>query len=106
MAAAYDVSNFNPFTPGAPLAPFETLLVRAEAYRSPAGHHLQVRQYGGNFDEGENLVSMDLPIEGGGRSRAIDLDECATLLGHAGWRVTGQWTRSDRGSIEAPVEPI
>lgn len=106
MADVYPPSTFNPFTPLASLEPFSEPLVRAEWCRSPEGHHLQVRQYMGNFDEGENLVTLDLPYEAGGFRHDFDLAICEASLREAGWLVTGPWTRGDRGGLDAPVTPL
>lgn len=98
----FPLSDFNPLTPGMPLEPFSRPLVRAEAYNSPDGLHLQVRQYGGHFDEGENLLFLTLPTPRGEVRPTV----CEVALHAAGWRVTGPWTRGDRGGLDAIVTAL
>jgi len=92
--------HFSPFTPGASLAPFDAPLVRAEWFRCPEASYLQVRQYSGNFDVGENLLFVP------GLSRTFDRALCQALLRDAGWAFAGPWTKGDRGGLEAPVAAL
>ncbi|MET9319198.1 hypothetical protein ABZX75_03220 [Streptomyces sp. NPDC003038] len=95
-------SDFTPFTRGMPLEPFSRLLVRAEAYCGPDGLHLHVRQYGGHFDEGENLLYLKLPAPRG----EVRPELCEAALHAAGWSVTGPWTRGGRGGLDAIVTAL
>jgi hypothetical protein len=106
MAEEYPPSDFNPFTPFASLESFGEPLIRAEWYRSPTGHHLQVRQYLGNFDVGENLAYFEIGYEDGGLRRDFNPSPCEAALRDAGYAVTGPWTQGDRGGLDAPVTEL
>ena len=97
-AGDYGPSPFNPFTPLSSLEPFDEPLSLAEWYRSPDGPCLQVRQYTGNFDEGQRLTSLTAV---GGND--FDPVLCETALRRAGWTITRPWTRGNRGGLDTAV---
>lgn len=92
--------ELNSFMPGASLDPFALPIVRAEWVRDPEEAYLQIRQYTGHFDVGENLLFVH------GLSRDFDRALCVAHIRGAGWAIAGPWTKSDRGGLEVPVRPL